>query len=587
MKQEAAGIMPSTEFERGVLLGILVGGAHFGGDGRQPQVTLKMHVRHEALLRFLAGSFPGGKLYGPYDHGGRRYFQLMYRGQGLREHLVPVLEGMDWAAIDPPSFERYEAMKARYGIATEPMFPVKLSQPEGEQLDRALAGALPPGSLFAVGGRVRDDVRGEITGSPIPAKDFDYVVTGVEAEDLRERLATLGRVDLVGASFAVFKVTLEGRTVDVALPRRERSVGTGHRAFDVESGPHVPLEDDLARRDFRMNMLARSIPDGRLVDPYGGVEDIRERRIGILSPRAFEEDPLRMLRACQFAARFAFAPSPATREAMVRSAGLIRTVSAERVTDELVKLLTLAPKPSIGLELMRETGLLAEVWPELVEGVGIEQNEWHAYDVYRHNLETTDAAPPGDVVLRLAALVHDIGKPRTKDGPHFYRHETVGADMVRGMLGRLRFPRETVEDVDGLVRNHMYVADPGLSDAAVRRFVRRVGAPNLARQFALRAADIAGSGLPKRDDSNERFEERVWAEISRKPPFSIADLRIGGGEVVETIVRLGLAEPGFSGDRRVGDALRHLLEQVTDHPERNEPSTLQALLEQYLEGCSR
>jgi len=100
-------------------------------------------------------------------------------------------------------------MKARYGIATEPMFPVKLSQPEGEQLDRALAVALPPGSLFAVGGRVRDDVRGEITGSPIPAKDFDYVVTGVEAEDLRERLATLGRVDLVGASFAVFKVTLE------------------------------------------------------------------------------------------------------------------------------------------------------------------------------------------------------------------------------------------------------------------------------------------------------------------------------------------------------------------------------------------
>ncbi len=585
MKQEARTVSAS-EFDRGLLLGILIGGAHFGGDGRQPQVTLKMHVRHEDLLRFLAAAFPGGRLYGPYNHGGRRYFQLMYRGLGLRERLIPVLDCLDWAALDPYSFQRYAAMKSRYGmVPSAGMFPVKLSEPES--LDGAIAAAVPPGSLFAVGGRVRDEVRSEVLGAPVPAKDFDYVVTGVEPGDLRKRLESLGRVDLVGASFAVFKVTFEGRTVDVAVPRRERSTGVGHRAFEVESGAHVTLEDDLARRDFRMNMMARSLPGGRLIDPHGGEADIRERRIDVLSPRAFEEDPLRMLRACQFSARFGFLPTPSTRQAMVRCAHLIRTVSAERVADELVKLLALAPRPSVGLELMRETGLLAEIWPELVEGVGVEQNEWHAYDVYRHNLETADAAPPGDVALRLAALVHDIGKPRTKEGPHFYRHELVGAAMAQDMLDRLRFSRETSENVEALVRNHMYVADPGLSDAAIRRFVRRVGASNLQRQFALRAADIAGSGLPKRDDSNERFEERVWAEIDRKPPLSVRDLRIGGAAVIEKMIRLGQARPGFTGDQRVGEALRFLLEQVTERPERNEPNTLEGLLERHFEDCSR
>jgi tRNA nucleotidyltransferase (CCA-adding enzyme) len=222
------------------------------------------------------------------------------------------------------------------------------------------------------------------------------------------------------------------------------------------------------------------------------------------------------------------------------------------------------------------------VWPELLEGVGVEQNEWHAYEVYRHNLETLDSVPPGDLVLRLAALLHDVGKPRTKDGSHFYRHEQVGADLTRAMLGRLRFSNEVVESTEHLVRQHMYVADPDLSDAAIRRFIRRIGIAHLDRQFALRAADIAGSGLPKRDDSNERFQTRVYAEVARKPAFSIKDLRIDGAAVIDTMVRLGAAPAGFRGDKRVGDALQYLFEQVTEQPERNEPATLRALLEQYL-----
>jgi tRNA nucleotidyltransferase (CCA-adding enzyme) len=415
----------------------------------------------------------------------------------------------------------------------------------------------------------------------LPAKDLDYVVTGLTVDELTARLERLGRVDLVGAAFAVLKLTTDGVTADIALPRRERSIGTGHRDFEVQSGPDIPLEDDLARRDFRMNMIARAIPGGELVDPYGGEADIRARRVDILTPRAFDEDPLRMLRAAQFAARFGYDPSPQTIEAMAAAAPLVRTVAPERIHDELMKLFALAPRPSIGLQLLQSTGVLVEIWPELTEGIGVEQNEWHAYDVWQHNLATLDATPPGDPVLRLAALLHDVGKPRTKDGPHFYRHEQVGADLAREMLRRLRFSTETIETVEHLVRQHMYVQDPALSDAAIRRFIRRIGPAHLARQFAVRHADIAGSGLPKRDDSNERFEARVLDEVRRKPAFSIADLAVGGADAIAAMVHAGLVQRDFRGDARVGNALQWLFEQVTEHPERNERETLLALLAEY------
>ncbi len=419
--------------------------------------------------------------------------------------------------------------------------------------------------------------------SPV-VKDLDYIVTGIAGAELERRLARIGRVDLVGASFAVFKVGLAGQTVDVALPRAERSVGVGHRDFAVQSGPDVPLEQDLARRDFRMNAIARSLPSGTLVDPHRGCDDIAARRIDILHAQTFEEDPLRMLRAAQFAARFEYVLSPFTREAMIAAAGLVQTVSAERIAEELGKLLSRAARPSVGLEVLRQSGVLQYVWPELLEGVDVEQNEWHAYPVYRHNLETADAAGPGDLVLRLAALLHDVGKPRTKEGAHFYRHEQIGADMARAILSRLRFSHEITQTAEHLVRQHMYVADPQLSDAAIRRFIRRIGVQHLDRQFALRAADIAGSGLPKRDDSNERFQSRVYAEVSRKPPFSVKDLRVDGAAVIAVMVEKGIAPAGFRGDKRVGEALGFLFEQVTEQPERNELATLIALLEQYFGG---
>jgi tRNA nucleotidyltransferase (CCA-adding enzyme) len=454
-------------------------------------------------------------------------------------------------------------------------------------LDAKLAAVLPAGSLFAVGGRVRDEVRAAIEGTEPPSKDLDYLVAGVPLENLEARLAPLGRLDLVGAAFAVLKLTVEGQTVDVGLPRRERSVGHGHRDFAVQSGPDIPLEDDLARRDFRMNMLARALPSGELVDPYGGEADIRAGRIDILAQETFVEDPLRMLRAAQFAARFEYEPTLVTLAAMQAAAGLVATVSPERVNDELTKLFIHARRPSIGLELLRSTGVLHYVWPELLEGVGVEQNEWHAFDVWHHAMATLDATPPGDPVLRLAALLHDIGKPRTKDGPHFYRHELVGADMARAMLARFRFSNDVVDRVERLVRQHMFAADPEMKDAAVRRFIRRIEPENIEHLFALRQADVAGSGLPKRGDHNERFAERVYAEIARKPAFSITDLHVSGADVIAALIRRGEAARDFRGDQRVGAALRWLFEQVTDTPDCNERSALLTLLEQYLDTQTR
>lgn len=460
-----------------------------------------------------------------------------------------------------------------------------MAETDAVAIDAALAGALPAGSLHAVGGRVRDEVRSDHDGISRTPKDLDYVVVGIELDDLVARLETVGPADVVGASFAVVKVFVGGRSVDVSLPRRERSTGLGHRDFVVESGPAVSLADDLARRDFRMNMMARRLPDGELIDPYGGAADIHAGRIDILRQEAFAEDPLRILRGCQFAARFEYRVTATTQAAMTAAAPLIATVSPERVRDELAKLLS-ARRPSLGLEVMRETGVLAFVLPEVAEGIGVEQNEYHAYDVYRHGLATLDAVPAGDLTLRLAALLHDVGKPRTKDGPHFYRHESVGADMARAICERLRFPSETSAHVERLVRHHMYVADPHQEARTIRRFIRRVGSDLIDRQFALRTADITGSGLPKRGAENELFQERVNRILEEKPPLTVRDLAIDGRVVIDALVRAGKLPRGSRGGPEVGSLLQALLEQVTDDPARNEEACLRAAVEELLAAPS-
>ena len=434
-------------------------------------------------------------------------------------------------------------------------------------LDELLARWLPAGSLYSVGGRVRDELREEIEGLPTHGHDLDYVVLGVPQDDLIAILRRHGKVDLVGAAFAILKFTSERGNADLALPRREISTGPGHRDFAVVTSPDVSLEEDLGRRDFRMNMLARALPSGRLVDPYGGADDIRARRIDIVRAQAFDEDPLRMLRAAQFAARFRYALSPETVAAMYRAAPRAATISAERIHDEFGKLLR-APRPSIGFSLLAETGVLSHIWPELLEGDGVSQNRWHRFDVWRHALATLDAAPADEPLVRLAALLHDVGKPRAKDGTHFYRHEIQGESMTRSMLERARYPADTTDRVARLVRHHMYAADAELPASTIRRFVRRVGVDLLEPLFALRHADVAGSGLPDRG-GNAPFERRVRTILAERPPLGVRDLAIDGQQVIALLIDAGALPAGSQGGPQVGDILQRLLEDVTEHPERN------------------
>ncbi len=349
------------------------------------------------------------------------------------------------------------------------------------------------------GGRVRDEIRlanGQITSAPDRA-DLDYLIIGLTTDRLLERLTQIGRVDVVGAAFAVVKLTVDRRTVDVGVAAARAVHWKRPPRFRGPKRPDVPLEDDLARRDFRINMLARALPSGAVVDPTAAqtISRIAE------STCCGRKRSKKILCACcaprSSPPRFEYELTPRTLEAMTAAAPLTKAVSPERIADELTKLLVQAERPSTGLEILRKTGVLAEFWPELAEGYGVEQNEWHAYDVWYHAMATVDATPPGDLTLRLAALLHDVGKPRTKDGPHFYRHEAVGSELAVSMHSRLRFPNDLIDDVSQLVAQHMFAADPELSDAAVRRFIRRVGVDRVERLFAVRQADVAGSGLPK------------------------------------------------------------------------------------------
>jgi tRNA nucleotidyltransferase (CCA-adding enzyme) len=461
--------------------------------------------------------------------------------------------------------------------------------------DRVLVEAFGP-SVFVIGGPVRDKLRSIFHGVPFEPKDRDYVVCGLTLEQVRERLGNVGRLDAVGASFGVLKLTLPGEpTVDVALPRRERSTGWGHREFQIESGPLIGIEEDQSRRDFLMNAVAVRLSTGELIAHPGAIEDIRARRITVINGRqSFLDDPLRMLRAAQFAARFSFEIEPETLRHMRDTSALMRTVAPERVNEELNKMFLRAARPSVGLRLLQDTNLLATVIPGLEEGAGVEQNRYHAFDVLEHGLATLDASR-ASAESRWAAVLHDIGKPATR-APHrsgggytFYNHEHVGAEMAQQILRGLRFPNAFVETVTRLVANHMYVADPELSDATIRRFINRVGPELLDAQFDLRHSDKIGSGVVREESTgrNARFEARVRDILARKPPLDIKDLAVDGRDVVKALVDARVKPEGFRAGPEIGRILEKLRDAVIERPELNTRDALTASIHALVDEMKR
>lgn len=431
------------------------------------------------------------------------------------------------------------------------------------------------GRLYEVGGCVRD----ALLYRSDEVKDRDYLVCGIAYERLTEILKRHGRVDLVGRSFGVIKFTPFGTvaTCDVSLPRRERSTGPAHTDFEVDFDPTLPVETDLGRRDFSINAMARDLTGGALVDPFHGQTDLRDRIIRMVAPDSFTEDPLRMLRAVQFAARFEFTVEPVTLAALTANASLIATVSPERIAEELNKMLTRAARPSIGLRLMQQTGLLPHILPELEPAIGCDQpGGYHAYDVFEHTVRIVDACPPR-LSLRLAALFHDITKPRhkrpTETGASFYGHEVTGAETAKQVLKRLRYSTDIIRDVALLVERHMFTTDVG--PKGLRRFIRRVGQRLIPDLLDLRRADVVAQGMGGTTGDVDRMEEAIREEIERKAPFGRSDLAVNGQAIMTTF--------GLEASPLIGDVLNYLMEKVLDDPADNQPDILLRYAGEYLQ----
>jgi tRNA nucleotidyltransferase (CCA-adding enzyme) len=419
-----------------------------------------------------------------------------------------------------------------------------------------------------VGGCVRDVLLGR------EAKDWDVATSALPEEVQR----TFRRTIPTGIAHGTLTVLVGGAPIEVTTYRGEGAYSDARRPDSVTFG--VTLEEDLARRDFTMNAIAFDPLGGELVDPFGGRADLAARLLRAVGDPAtrFLEDGLRVMRAVRFAATLEVTIDPATEAAIPTALASLARVSAERVRDELMKLLG-APRPSLGLRIAERTGILGVILPELAESVGVPQNRHHRFDVWEHTLQAVDATP-GEALVRLGTLLHDVAKPRTAapkpdaPGEHtFYRHDVVGADMAEVILRRLRFSNRERARVVALVGHHMFWYSPEWSDATVRRFVRRVGVDLLPDLFALRAGDVIGRGRGEDPESElGELRRRVGTVLAEDQALGIGDLAIDGQDVMRVL--------GVPPGRLVGDTLRELLERVIDDPALNQRDTLLGLLEE-------
>ena len=332
------------------------------------------------------------------------------------------------------------------------------------------------------------------------------------------------------------------------------------------------LKEDLARRDLTINALALNKKE-KIIDLFDGQADLEKKIIRAVGQPAerFNEDALRMLRAVRLAMELNFKIEKKTLEAIQQNAGWLQAMAKERIRDELIRII-MSERADQGIELLRETGLLKYIIPELEKGVGISQNRHHIYTIYQHSILSLKFAAQKkySLAVRLAALFHDIAKPQTKEGEGpeatFYNHDILGAKFATRILSRLKFPKKTIEKVALLIRNHMFVYDvEEVTEAGVRRLLRRVGLKNIEDLIKLRVADRLGSGCPKAVPYKLRHLQYVIEKVSQDP-ISVKMLKIDGNQVMEI---LGL-EPG----PRIGLILEALLAEVLEKPKLNNKEKL-------------
>lgn len=417
-------------------------------------------------------------------------------------------------------------------------------------------------SVYLVGGAVRDFFLKK------KANDWD-IATDAPPQEVTHLFR---RTIPTGIEHGTVTIIYKNKHIECTTFRTESDYVDGRHPVAVSYT--ATIEADLARRDFTMNAIAVSLPDGAIVDPFNGRADIRAGRIQTVGNPLdrFLEDGLRPVRAIRFAAQLDFTVDTGTLQAIPQALHITKRISIERFRDEFTKMLA-CPTPLTGLRLMENTGLLNLFIPELPECRGVEQGSYHHFDVLDHSFLVCNACPAGmeHIHIRLAGLFHDIGKPAVRkeaaDGScTFYRHEAVSEKMTRNIMRRLKYSNIEIEKTAHLVAEHMFHYDPSWTDAAVRRFIVRVGKENIDDLFALRKADVFGlTGAYAESNFLVEFTARIDALLKEDGAYSLKDLAVNGKDLMSI---------GIPAGKYLGLVLHELLETVLDDPAQNTKKTL-------------
>lgn len=422
---------------------------------------------------------------------------------------------------------------------------------------------------FLVGGCVRDIFTGNTP------KDFD-ITTNATPEQIISLFPktfyenTYGTVGVVTCGVDLGTVCSDEsvKIVEVTPYRLESEYSDSRHPDTVSWSKNI--EDDLKRRDFTMNAIAYDPINNKIVDPYKGQEDIKDKIIRAVgeADKRFQEDALRLIRAVRFVSQLGFKIEGVTHESLEKNAKLLESISHERVRDEFVKII-MSDYPMEGIVLLEKSGLLKYILPELEKGIGVKQNQAHSFDVWEHNLRTLQHSADKKFLLpiRLAALFHDISKPETRrfvketNQYTFYGHEVVGARVTRVIMERLKFPKELIDTVSLMVRWHMFFSDTEqVTISAVRRLIVNVGKDKIWDLVNLRMCDRIGTGRPKEEPYRLRMYESM-IEQALQDPVSLKMLKTNG----ERIMKVTQETPG----PKIGFVLHALFDEVLENPEKN------------------
>ena len=415
---------------------------------------------------------------------------------------------------------------------------------------------------YFVGGCVRDLIMGE------KPKDWD-ITTNARPEEIQKIFPdsfyenTFGTVG-VKIDTQNEKSIDEDSIVEITTYRTESTYSDKRRPDTIQFAN--TLQEDLKRRDFTINALALSPSENTIKDFYEGKMDIEKKVIRAVGDPydRFREDALRMMRAVRFFSQFGFSIEGPTLEAIQKNAKNLQSIAKERIRIELEKII-LSSRPSEGIEMLEKTHLLQYIIPELREGIGVTQNLHHTYTVWEHNIRALKTCPSKKLSVRLAVLLHDVGKPRTKRGngkyATFYNHDHVGARMTRDILSRLTFPKAVVDHATLLVDQHLFYYNVGeVTDAAVRRVIARVGKENIKDLIDVRIGDRLGSGVPKAKPYRLRHFEYMVEKVLTDP-INVKELKIHGNDLIQ--------ELSIKPSPKIGALLDVLLGEVIEDASQN------------------